>query len=319
MNTAPHSFDTLSGPQAALPFGVLRAAHTEVSVSSELLGVAAPRGLEALSAVWQYLFDSMETGEVLKRWWQLARGEFRANALRWHSRRSTEVIQLGQEVPALSHRATYRLRYQTEVLGDLELLRSVPFIEAELAAIERMLSLVVLPLRNAEHFAEVRRHATTDALTGLANRAAFDAALKHASTLADRYGHPASLLVIDLNHFKAINDDLGHAVGDEALRLVAGVLRDSIRQSDLAFRLGGDEFVLLLPECSLERATAIATRIEELLLERPLRASGQARTLELSYGAAEWRPGEAVESWLARADSAMYLDKRARHAERRAA
>lgn len=157
---------------------------------------------------------------------------------------------------------------------------------------------------------EVERAAHRDALTGLANRASFE---KRAAQMIES-GVTFSLVLIDLNHFKRVNDAHGHLAGDELLRAFAGRLRHQLRADDMAARWGGDEFVVLLP-APLRDAMARARLLEQSLGgEYQLTMGGQTLRLRvgMAVGVAEHRPGETLDALLKRADAGMYECKRVR-------
>ncbi len=152
----------------------------------------------------------------------------------------------------------------------------------------------------------LRALANTDPLTGVPNRRRFNELVERSLRLAD--AGPALLLIFDIDHFKLINDRLGHAAGDRALRLVGRCMNEALRAQDVAGRLGGDEFVLLLRGTTVEQALAVASRIVE-------RLQGQAGEhhlpcLGLSFGIAGMQEGESIEDTLRRADLALYEAKR---------
>jgi diguanylate cyclase (GGDEF)-like protein len=126
-----------------------------------------------------------------------------------------------------------------------------------------------LALRTAGLLAEVRRLASVDALTGLANRRVFEEALEREVARALRSGDALSLVVLDLDHFKDVNDTHGHHSGDEVLRAVASGLRAASRAEDLPARYGGEEFVVLLPRCGPQEAVAVAERMREAVAREP--------------------------------------------------
>ena len=148
--------------------------------------------------------------------------------------------------------------------------------------------------------------ARTDPLTGLGNRRALDDAVSN-----DLPG-PLGVLALDLDHFKRVNDDHGHAVGDEVLRYVADVLRGELRGDDHAFRIGGEEFVVVLPECSWQGARATAERLRARLADRPI-PIGQSDRLNatMSVGVALWSGEAAFSTTLEEADAALYRAKEA--------
>ena len=183
----------------------------------------------------------------------------------------------------------------------------------------RILALEVRIARGAEEteelrerLAEAKREAGTDPLTGVANRRRLDEALVVEATRAD--GVPFSLLLVDIDRFKTFNDQHGHQVGDQALRLIARLLVDMVKGRDLVARYGGEEFALVLPETGLAHALALAEKIRGRLATQRIRLRRDGRTLEaitISVGVAEFRPGERLEDLVARADEALYRAKRA--------
>jgi diguanylate cyclase len=192
------------------------------------------------------------------------------------------------------------------------------------AAENRDLSLRVRELeaelgRAAAELAQLRRElqgavhdAMTDPLTGLANRRAFDLELA-ALGACTRERSPAHLLIADIDHFKRVNDRHGHDLGDVVLRIAAEMFLANVRRDSLIARVGGDEFGILLPEADLPYATAIATRLCELLASRRLTVRGGPEVIDemtLSIGIAGHHAGEPGWQWYARADTALYQAKR---------
>jgi diguanylate cyclase (GGDEF)-like protein len=147
----------------------------------------------------------------------------------------------------------------------------------------------------------------TDPLTGLANRRAFLAQLDVELARQARNTRPLSVVFIDLDHFKALNDGQGHDAGDAALRTVAGILRGSLRKTDLAARLGGDEFALILPETEGSQGEPLVGRLREALLAA-MRENGWPITF--SMGIAHGVAPIGSDRWLKAADEAMYGVKR---------
>ena len=158
---------------------------------------------------------------------------------------------------------------------------------------------------------ELRRLATTDALTGLANRRHFMERASHELLRARRYGQPVSMLVLDLDHFKLINDTHGHATGDDALKHFSRVCRDQLRVVDLPARLGGEEFAVLMPDTALEGAIEMAERLRATLESSPVVMAGESITVTTSIGVTCAHAHELdVGTVLARADAALYAAKR---------
>lgn len=173
-------------------------------------------------------------------------------------------------------------------------------------------------LESAVNRARLVRSGLTDFLTGWHNRRYLHERLKEEVARAQRQHANLTCLIIDLDHFKAINDGYGHLVGDRALREAAVRINSEIRGSDAAARFGGDEFVLLVPDMSTEQATAVAERIRHRVADKPLQvAPGQQHSMSVSIGVASVRPQRdsdlhtLSEQLLARADQALYRAKEA--------
>ena len=153
--------------------------------------------------------------------------------------------------------------------------------------------------------------ARTDALTGTANRRAFDEALPAALGRSVRYGHPTSLLLLDLDHFKAVNDSRGHAMGDVVLGALGQLLRGLARDVDVPARLGGDEFALILEHTDAAGARRVAERVRQTLAHTPFPGDAGAFRVTTSVGIATYPPhGADGDGVFAAADAAVYRAKR---------
>ncbi len=217
-----------------------------------------------------------------------------------------------------AHTFAARLKFDGTALGRLEVYRRQAFGCHERSELKALAELLLHPLHNALTHARLQKQAFADGLTGLLNRQALDRMLPRELAAADRQGRPLSLVMIDVDYLKHINDTWGHAAGDRALRAVAAAIATSLRQSDLAFRLGGDEFMLLLPATDAAGAMTVVERIRETLSE----AAGHAGTvpypemagkrITFSAGIAAALPGMAAADLIEQADRAMYRAKQAR-------
>lgn len=159
----------------------------------------------------------------------------------------------------------------------------------------------------ARREAVIRALSLTDALTGVGNRRSLDDKLLAESERARRYGLPLTLFILDIDHFKQVNDTWGHSTGDEVLRDLGALLRGFLRQSDSAARLGGEEFVVLMPGTGLAEATGAAER-----LCRELAAQVRVNpppSITASFGVAALQADERGDALLARADAALYRAK----------
>jgi diguanylate cyclase len=160
---------------------------------------------------------------------------------------------------------------------------------------------------------DTRREASTDALTGLANRKVFEQELTSAREAAHSSGNPLSLVMIDIDHFKRLNDTYGHPVGDQVLRLVAAIMMENLKGRDLAARYGGEEFALILPDTSLAGAAVVAEQIRRTVAAKTIvnRSSGEVLgVVTLSAGVAQYSGQEALAELISRADQALYQAKR---------
>jgi diguanylate cyclase (GGDEF)-like protein len=157
---------------------------------------------------------------------------------------------------------------------------------------------------------ELTRMATTDSLTGALNRRELMRRAKREVATARRYGRPLSLLIADIDFFKKVNDTYGHGVGDVAIRMVADICAQTLRESDLVARIGGEEFVILMPETTGESACSTAERLRKAIAAIEISADERSFSITVSLGVTEWSPeDENVEATLARADGALYEGK----------
>lgn len=150
--------------------------------------------------------------------------------------------------------------------------------------------------------------AHTDPLTGVANRRSIIEAMHRALEHHNKTKEPLSLVLLDLDHFKQVNDQYGHETGDKVLVHVARLMRQNLRQGDYVGRWGGEEFVLLLPSTSLQEAQELCHRLRQLLAENSLES---LRPVSASFGIASAIPGDTPDQLVSRADAAMYLSKQA--------
>ena len=167
---------------------------------------------------------------------------------------------------------------------------------------------MLVELEAARHQMDVLAH--TDVLTGLANRRTLTDRLRQEWALLQRGHEPACLLMMDLDHFKVVNDTHGHVTGDAVLVSFAQTVQQLVRKVDLVARLGGEEFVVLLPNITAEQATALAERIREAVYHSHLLVEGKPLQFSVSIGVAQFDRRElSLTGWMARADAALYQAK----------
>ena len=160
-----------------------------------------------------------------------------------------------------------------------------------------------------EHLEEQRQKALIDPLTGLPNRAAWSERLEHEIRQWQQHGNTLSLAMLDLDHFKRINDNYGHLAGDKVLKIIATVLRKRLRGADFIARFGGEEFVLLLPATTPAVGAKLLETLRAAIEACPFHFKGERVTITISMGLASFKPGEHSDLVLKRADQALYRAK----------
>jgi diguanylate cyclase (GGDEF)-like protein len=171
-----------------------------------------------------------------------------------------------------------------------------------------LVNLAVLVAWREEAEAEIREHAFTDDLTGLLNRHGWDERAPSLFDQARRHKTPLALILVDLDHFKRINDNLGHDTGDQVLRIMGRVLRANRRSGDLAVRMGGEEFALLLPQTSLRAALHVEQRLRLALQEEGIQQPRLRANYSAGLALAD-QDDEDLDALVARADTALYQAK----------
>ncbi len=163
----------------------------------------------------------------------------------------------------------------------------------------------------ADEKAELSEQVRRDSLTAVASRRHLESVLSDAVAAARRQGQPLCVAMADLDHFKRVNDELGHLVGDEVLREVGRRLESAVRGGDTVGRYGGEEFLLVLPSSSAETGRQVAERVRERIESAPVQVDGHAVPLTVSVGVAALGEDESAAELLQRADEALYAAKQA--------
>jgi len=209
-------------------------------------------------------------------------------------------------------RAQLRVRGRTVGMMAVGTIGDRLFNASDLLFMAAVADQVAVALDRARQFSNEAR---TDHLTGLANRREFERVMEREVALSERHGRSLSVMMIDLDNLKRINDRQGHRAGDAALRLVAQQLQRVVRASDVCARVGGDEFAVAMPETSLERARDVAARLRTAIRHVGLSAKS-ADQVAVSIGVAAWRPGQDWQAVYQVADANLYEDKRRHKAAR---
>jgi diguanylate cyclase (GGDEF)-like protein len=223
------------------------------------------------------------------------------------------------QVDRISSREWNGLRAQLRVRGRAVGFMTVAtmvdrvFNAADLLFVAAVADQVAIALDRARQFASEAR---TDHLTGLANRREFERVMEREVALAERHGRRLSVMMIDLDNLKRINDRQGHRAGDAALKLVAQQLERVVRASDVCARVGGDEFAVAMPETELDRAREVAVRLRASVQHVGLSVKSP-EPVEVSIGIVAWRAGQDWQAVYQSADVELYEDKRRRRTVRR--
>ncbi len=208
--------------------------------------------------------------------------------------------------------AIFPLLWEERVIGTccLVVTSEIPPSSFHTRLIEVVLNMAVISFMGIRSTMQLKRQAVTDPLTGLYNRRSFNKALGRMAGHADRYGEPISLLMIDIDKFKAINDTFGHAAGDDVIRAVADTILSSIRKVDVAARIGGEEFAVILPKSVTKSSLATAERIRKAVKKRIITSGRRDVSVTVSIGVATRREGDGAPDTLVKeADRRLYAAK----------
>ena len=209
------------------------------------------------------------------------------------------------------HSADYRLSIDGENLGTLTLSRNTRFNPQEINNIEEILCCLVYPLRNSLVYHQALNNSNIDPLTGVTNRSSLAQTLHTEWDLCHRHQHDLSLMIIDIDHYKAINDQYGHLCGDLILAEVAEQITSCIRDCDIIYRYGGDEFLVLLRETNTKGAEILAERIRSQINNHQYQYKAHSMNISVSIGLA-WNQQQAFKNeieFLEQTDKALYRAK----------
>lgn len=207
------------------------------------------------------------------------------------------------------HRSTYGLVLFGKKMGELTISRNSKFVEVEIHKIESLISALIYPLRNALLYKQAVEKAYSDPLTGLNNRAAFDKSIEQEVDLATRHEHSLSIMMLDLDRFKQINDNYGHIVGDAVLKSFADCIMECMRSSDIVFRYGGEEFVILLRNTKVAGAKLLAERMRKNVEDMKFDYNNIKLNISVSIGLAEFKEGDDRLTLVERVDALLYKAK----------
>ncbi len=208
------------------------------------------------------------------------------------------------------HRCHYQLALHGKTLGEITLSRRKRFTKADVLLLENLLCTLVNPLNNALLYQEALAAALRDPLTNLNNRRAMEATLARETELAKRNRSNLSLIALDIDYFKKINDNYGHLTGDKVIVEIANALQSAVRRCDIVFRYGGDEFVVILSSTESHGAYLLAERVRETITAKLIPHDSGDIHISASLGVASFEHFDDSKSLFAKADAALYQAKR---------
>jgi diguanylate cyclase (GGDEF)-like protein len=253
------------------------------------------------------LQTTLEMDQLLTLFFNEAHSLIGLDGLKYEHALGNHQLQLGEQE---THSSAYRLIIQQSHLGEIVLSRSTRFSERELEILESLLGVLLCPLRNALSYHCAVTASMTDPLTGAGNRLALMSQLNREIHIARRYKHPMSVLMIDIDKFKIINDNHGHAAGDKVLQEMVRLIQQVNRSSDTLFRLGGEEFVVLLSNTGAGGAGIIAERLCRAIAELNICTEDGSLRITVSIGFTDYDEVDTADALLKRADKAMYAAKK---------
>lgn len=275
----------------------------------EALEQIRPSHAEVSQQLRNQLQTSLDINELLQMFFAISQRLINFSGLSFQHPPQHLNICHGQDNS--DFRMDYRLELEGEYLGTLSLHCKDYLDDQQLASLESLTPALIFPLRNALKYHAVLHASMHDPLTGLRNRTGLSELLERDLQTARRNGSPLSVLMIDIDHFKSINDNFGHAGGDAALVAVAQQLKENLRTVDATFRFGGEEFMAILPNTNAPYVLHVAERLRQALEKTVIIHNGQRIKLSASFGVAIALENENQEDLIQRADGALYMAKSA--------
>lgn len=252
------------------------------------------------------LQETLDIEQIIEIFHEHVETHVHHDALEYHNPDLGIDVKTG--TPA-NHACTYHLNLGNKPMGQLVFKRRKRFTEEDHEQLENILSSLLYPLRNALQYNEALQLAQKDPLTGTFNRATLDDSIQREINTARRHNTPLSMIMLDIDHFKGINDNYGHSTGDQVLKSVANAAQECIRNTDMLFRYGGEEFLIVARNTDYEGCQQLAERIRQRIEQDKCVVAGNTINATASLGISTLRQEETQDSLFSRADRALYQAK----------
>lgn len=285
----------------------MQSGNTTVN-GGQVLALTPEQEIESRAKLIQALQMTLEPNEILSIFFKHLQSIVAVGGIQFRFANNVDITKLGRDA---LHHCDYRLTTEEGYLGEIVFNRSKRFNDSEQTRLEIILGALIYPLRNALRYQTAIQMALLDPLTGLGNRAALDNALRRELQLAERHQQELSLLMIDVDHFKLINDQHGHLRGDEVLKAIARTIANVCRETDISFRYGGEEFVVLLRKTNETGACIIAERLRKEISKIEMQQNGHGiqPTVSIGISTRASNQKENINHLFDRADKALYNAK----------
>lgn len=279
--------------------------QSAVRSQSQVSQLTSSRDLSRSEALTDILQTTLDTHQLLSVYAEFIAARLPVDSLQFVS--DDQIFNLVGDYTASDYQHVVMLYADQSYLGQLVYDLSRPLTMPQKMRLEQYHRELTFPLRNAIKFSRLHRMAVRDHLTGLGNRALLDEVLDHLHVKLQRETDRShSIMVLDLDGFKAVNDEYGHNQGDDILRTFANLLKQTVRDSDQVFRFGGDEFVVVMEDTNLYQAQDVYIRIRNALTESTVMANFNLST---SAGTAQLESFLTIEQTIEEADQRLYQAK----------
>ncbi len=267
----------------------------------------SPENEETMAILVDQLNSSLEPNLIIEQFFKLLKARKLADGLIYKNLE----LNISQHIGQLSkHECNHEIESGETKLGYLSISRKKKYTHEEQSKLQRALFFIKNPLRNAFLHRKAIHAAIHDPLTKLYNRSTLAESLSREINRSNRYQKPLSILLIDLDDFKKVNDRFGHLVGDKILRFVAATVLDTLRETDIGFRIGGEEFLIILPNTNEIGGKILAERLRRKIEQSKSNNDKNKPNITASIGFAVYHSDESIGQFFSRADKALYSAKK---------